>query len=253
VRAMALDMLKRPSLLLGLLAVLGVVALFVKPPDTSTEATATRHAGVGHEVAPPTKSLDPPAGEGAEPAMGSLSAPVMITMLPNDTRSPRKKKPKVLGHAARLIGTAGLCTALAGCTTPQVRPPPKPQECPAGAAEAMKEKLGVEVEDLVSVTFHRDMPSEIPVQEGPISVELGPHRDRAGGNIFLSGTLTIGEERVYGRFTQARIRDGQPFPVCFEMRDYINFKRGSARFRNGSPGTARIYSTQRVEAVRSFE
>jgi serine/threonine-protein kinase len=254
VRAMALHLLKRPSLLLGLLVVLGGVALFVRPAATSTEAAATWHAGTGHEVAPPLKPLDPPAGESAEPATGSLSAPVMMTMPPNDdTRGSQKKQPKVLGHATRLIGTTGLCAALAGCPASQVRPALKPQACPAGAEEAMKEKLGVEIEDLVAVMITPGGFSEITVQEGPISVELGPHRDRDGGGIFLSGTLTLRENRVYGRFTQARIEKGQPFPVCFELRDYINFKRGSARLRPGSPDTAHIYSTQRVDAVRSFE
>jgi serine/threonine-protein kinase len=254
VRALALDLLKRPSLLLGLFAVLGGVALFARPAATSTQATATRHAGVGHEVAPSAKPLDSPAGEGAEPATGSLSAPVMLTMLPNDTRGPQENKPKVLSHATRLIGTAGLCTALAGCPAPQVRPAPRPQACPDGAVEVMKEKLGVEVGDRVTLVFAEDGFMEATVQEGPVSGELGvlPGRDEGGG-IFLSGTLTLGEERVYGRFTQARIKDGPPFPVCFELRDYFTERRGAARLRKGSADTAHIRYAQHVHAVHRFE
>jgi eukaryotic-like serine/threonine-protein kinase len=229
------------------------------PPDTSSEATTTQQSESGHEVAWSAKPLDPPGGEGAEPEMGSISAPVMITMLPKDDTSekPQEKKQKVLGRAAKVIGTGLVCKALAGCPTPQqVRPTPEPAACPAGSTEAMADKLGVRVGQTFSGYLStKGGAQDITVRQGATSIELGPLAlDKEGGDIFLSGTLTIGEERVYGQFTQARIRDGQPFPVCFEMRDIFKGGKGSAiSERRGDPDSARIWSTVDLKAVDRFE
>ncbi|HEX5749155.1 MAG TPA: serine/threonine-protein kinase, partial [Archangium sp.] len=231
------------------------------PLDASSEATPTRQAESGREVAQSAKPLDPPSGEGAEPAMGSISAPVMMTMLRMDDSSekPQQKKTKVLGRAAKVIGTGLVCNALAGCPTPQhVRPTPEPAPCPAGAVEAMADKLGVRVGQSVSAYLNPEGSAQvITVHEGSASAQLGPRRaGESGGRIYLSGTLTIGEERVYGRFTEARdlLGDGQPFPVCFEMSDGLKGGRGAIiREGGGGPGSARIYSTVDVWAVRSSD
>ncbi|MGZ3460560.1 MAG: hypothetical protein ACXU86_18900 [Archangium sp.] len=122
----------------------------------------------------------------------------------------------------------------------------------------MADKLGIRVGQSVSAYLNPEGGAQvITVREGSSSVQLGPRRPgESGGRIFLSGTLTIGEDRVYGRFTEARDlkSDGQPFPVCFEMRDIFKPGRGAViRERGGGPDTARIYSTVDVKAVRSFE
>ncbi len=230
------------------------------PPDTSSETATTRRAESGREVAQSTEPLDPPGGEGAEPTMGSISAPVMITMLGKDDSSekPQEKKTKVLGRVARAIGTGLVCKTLAGCPVPQqVRPTPEPAPCPAGAVEAMADRLGIRIGQNVSAYLNLEGAQVITVREGSTSAQLGPVQPvGSGGRIFLSGTLTIGEERVYGRFTEARDLegDGQPFPVCLEMRDIFKRNRGAViRERDGGPDTARIWSTVEVQAVRSFE
>jgi len=227
------------------------------PLHTSSEAAPTRQAESGREVAQSAKPLDPPNGEGAEPAMGSISAPVMITMLRKDTsEKAQEKKTTVLGRAGKAIGSAALCTALTGCPAPQVRPTPEPAPCPAGSVEAMANKLGVRVGQSVSAFLpHEGSAQVITVHEGSTSAILGPIGLEAGGHIFLSGTLTMGEDRVFGRFTQAHNKqDGETFPVCFEMQDIFKGGRGGViRERGGVPGSARIHSTVDVEAVRSFE
>jgi eukaryotic-like serine/threonine-protein kinase len=249
----------------GIAAVLLGASLFtmsllspeLTPLDTSSEAATTRHAGPGHEVAQSAKPLDPSAGEGAEPTMGSISAPVMITMLRKDETSEKpQKKTKVLGHAAKAIGTGLVCKMLTGCPAPQqVRPTPEPAPCPAGSVEAMADKLGIRVGQTFSAYLPHEGGAEIiTVREGTTSAMLGPIRNEAAGHIFLAGELTFGDERVFGRFTQAQNkRDGETFPVCFEMRD--DFKGGRGVIREGyqGPGTARIWSTVEVKAVRSFE
>ncbi|WNG58219.1 serine/threonine protein kinase [Archangium gephyra] len=229
------------------------------PLHTSSESAPTRQAESGREVAQSAKPLDPPGGEGAEPAMGSISAPVMITMLRKDDSSEKlqEKKTKVLGRASKAIGSAALCTVLSGCPAPQVRPTPQPAPCPAGAVEAMADKLGVRIGEKFSAYLKEEGPEQdISVHNGSTSAQLGPRRSgESGGRIFLSGTLTIGEERVYGRFTEARDLkgDGQPFPVCFEMWDSLKGGKGAIRERNGGLDSAHIFSSVRVKAVRSFE
>jgi serine/threonine-protein kinase len=234
------------------------------PPHTSSEAAPTRQAESGREVAQSAKPLDPPSGEGAEPAMGSFSAPVMITMLRKDdtslkteeTRAPKMQRQGLRSIVKKGCVGAACCATLSGCPAPQVRPTPEPAPCPAGAVEAMADKLGVRIGQKVSASLTEGPTGDITVHEGATSAELGPtHPLKAGGHIILSGTLTISEERVYGRFTEARDRkgDGQPFPVCFEMWDSLKGGRGTIRERNGGPDSARIYSTVDVKAVRSFE
>ncbi|MCY1079954.1 serine/threonine protein kinase [Archangium lansingense] len=230
------------------------------PLDASSEAAPTRQAESGREVAQSAKPLDPPSGEGAEPTMGSISAPVLITMLRKDDSSekPQQKKTKILERAAKVIGTGLVCKALVGCPTPQhVRPTPEPAPCPAGAIEAMAEKLGVRVGQRFIAVFSQEGAQVITVREGSTSAQLGPRRDgESSGRIFLSGTLTIGEDRVYGRFTEARDLKGdeKPFPVCFEMRDGFKGGRGAIiRERGEGPDTARIWSVMDVKAVDKFE
>ncbi|MFY0565890.1 serine/threonine protein kinase [Archangium lansingense] len=230
------------------------------PLDASSEAAPTRQAESGREVAQSAKPLDPPSGEGAEPTMGSISAPVLITMLRKDDSSekPQQKKTKILERAAKVIGTGLVCKALVGCPTPQhVRPTPEPAPCPAGAIEAMAEKLGVHVGQTFLAVLTREGAQVITVREGSTSAKLGPRREgESSGRIFLSGTLTIGEDRVYGRFTEARDLKGdeKPFPVCFEMRDEFKGGRGAIISERGEgPDTARIWSTVDVKAVDKFE
>ena len=228
------------------------------PLHTSSQAATTQQAESGHEVALSVKPLDPPGGEGAEPTTGSISAPVMLTMPgKNDTQEkPQEKKTKVLGRAGKVLAAGLVCKTLAGCPTPQVRPPPAPEPCPARAVEAMADKFGIHVGETVSASLVFEGPTgDITVREGPTSAELlGSNFYKPGGDILsgkiLSGTFSIGEERVYGRFTEARDPkgDGQPFPVCFEMLDGLKGGRGAIRDRDG-----RIYSTVELMAVRHFK
>ncbi|QRO02209.1 protein kinase [Archangium violaceum] len=229
-----------------------------EPPYTSSNTATTRQTGPGHEVASTAKPPDPPDGEGAAPTMDSISAPVMITMLGKDDlgEKPQQKKTKSLGSAGKVLGTAAICTTLAACPAPQVRPTPEPAACPAGAVEAMAEKLGVRVGQKFSAYLGKAGPPDIIIRDGPISAQLGPRRPgESSGVIILSGTLTIGKERVFGRFTEARDlkADGQPFPVCFELWDGWGRGRGVVHEPSGGSDSVRIDNAPDVMAVRGFE
>jgi serine/threonine-protein kinase len=214
------------------------------------------------EVALPWKPLE--SAGGAVPILGtSTAAPFAIAMLLKDDTSLKTEEthaPKMQRQGFRSIVKKGCvgaacCATLAGCSGAQVRHTPEPEACPAGAVEAMADKLGIRVGQSISAFLAKGGAQVVTVREGATSAELGPIGPVGeGGGTFLYGTLTIGEERVYGRFTEARIQDGQPFPVCFEMRDIFKPGKGAViRERAGSPDSARIYSTVDVKAVRSFE
>ncbi|WP_395808979.1 serine/threonine protein kinase [Archangium minus] len=223
------------------------------PLHTSSEAAHTRQAGPGREVAQSAKPLDPPSGEGAEPAMGSISAPVMITMHRKDTsEKTQEKTTKVLGRAAKAIGTGLVCNALAGCPTPQqVRPTPEPAPCPAGAVETMK-TLGLDIGNQHPAYFPSPGAMYITVQEGDTTISLIGDWGKLPSRTLLSGRLIFGDGRVYGRLTEAKVPGGDTFKVCLEVRDEEG-GRGAIRESNGGPESARIFSTVRVRAVSRFE
>ena len=262
VRAMALDLLMRPALVLGISAVVLGASLFVRSPSTaplaaplatSSEVATTRQAESGHEVAQPSKPLDPPGGEGAEPALGSISAPVMITMLRKDDSSEKPQKTKILGRACKALATGLICNALTGCPAPQqVRPTPEPAPCPAGAVETMK-TLGIDIGNQHRARFAGATKlGYITVQEGETTLDLIGDWGKLPQKTLLSGRLIFSEARVYGRFTEARVPGGETFKVCLEVRD-VEGGRGTIREPDGGPESARVFTAVDVRAVSGFE
>ena len=74
----------------------------------------------------------------------------------------------------------------------------------------------------------------------------------------LTGRLYLGPERVYGRFTQARVlRTGKTYPVCLELIGRSTGwgePPGVDRKDVGGPADAAVvFSTQAVRAVERFE
>jgi hypothetical protein len=214
----------------------------------------------GREMAPPERPLDPDGGAASSPE-AFIPAPVVVptTLGEEDTRLNKDTKmKKAVGRTARAVGAGLMCHALTGCPAPQrqVMPTPESAECPAGAVEAMANELSLPVGAKALALFDTQHPQNIPVREGPARLDLDLLEGRwAGkGGLLISGTLTLGRDRVYGRFTEARIRDGEPFPVCLEMMDMLKGGRGSLiRELGGSPDSALIYSTVYVVAVNQFK
>ncbi len=256
----------RPALVVGLAAVVLGASLFATsssappmsaPLTTSSEAIPTPYGGPDREVAPSTKPLEASDGGGAEPGMGSISAPVMLTM--HDTREKPQKKTNVLGQVAKAIGTGLVCKALTGCPAPQqVRPTPtsapEPAPCPAGAVETM-EALGIHIGNQEPATFHLTAASAsfITVREGNTTLSLIGNMGKLPDRTLLSGRLIFGEGRVYGRLTDAQVPGGETFKVCLEVRDDEQGGRGSIRQPGGGPESARIFSTVSVRAVNRFK
>jgi serine/threonine-protein kinase len=212
----------------------------------------------------------PEAGQGAAPPGAPTPAPLApAAMLPMDETplktdekpalSQRRKALRSL--ASQCVGTA-CCTLLAGCaaSAPQVRPTLKPEPCPRGAKEAMKE-LGIRVGDRAQVAFPRDpVSSAVTVREStPVYVKFS--LGKLGSYAVLSGRLILGESRVYGRFTQARTHPNQEgplpgdtvYPVCIELQNPRE-ERGVERVDEGGPVDSAVVGTdQRVQVVERFE
>ena len=274
------------TLLVGALVLAGTWALRSRPESGAERPPAaaplvapllpgewtgppTPYPGLVREVAGPDAPSE--AGGDAAALPNSSPAPTSAPMpRDNDTRPKPQQKPASRPQrpapgcvpARQELCLVGLCTVLlSGCTsTPQVvRPPPQPADCPPGAVEMMEE-LGIRIGATADAEFPVDGSAQrVTVREStPMRVfttekNFGP---LAGSE--LTGRLHLGPERVYGRFTQARVRrTGKTYPVCLELIDPSTRwgqPPGVEREDVGGPADAAVvFSTQSVRAVRRFE
>ena len=207
----------------------------------------------GQEVAPPWQW---PEGERGTALLGAATpVPVASATRPQDLRVKTPKAPlasqlppqeKQTSSSAAKVGTALLACALAsGCPGAQVRPV-TPDDCPPGAQEAMKKWY---MDEVGRAFFEQHQQGVSTVRKGPGAVIMlsQPWGDAPRGT-ELTGELFFGEERVYGRFTQARIRGGDPFPVCVQLRAGDD-TLGLPILGRPAPDTALVDQFLQVEAV----
>ncbi len=153
------------------------------------------------------------------------------------------------------LGTAVLlgCVGAACASAPQaVRSGPPPEECPPGAVQVMTEKLEVPLDEVWDSILDEGQSRPIPVSEGyavaVVLEELGnqPQRVRVSGNFYF------GKDRVYGRFTEALLPNGELVPVCLEM--WEEGKRGAEIMERGPrPDIVEIFSVVDLISVDRFE
>jgi serine/threonine-protein kinase len=55
------------------------------------------------------------------------------------------------------------------------------------------------------------------MKEGPFAMNLKYGWRKLPPGTLLSGTLVFGENRYFGRFTQAQTPDRQTYPVCIQV------------------------------------
>jgi serine/threonine-protein kinase len=215
---------------------------------------------IDREVAAPGEPSE--SGGGAAPFLTPSPAPTLSTMLREpDTRSkteeksarkPQRQAPGCV-PARQEMCLVGLCTVLlTGCTaTPQVmRPEPRPADCPPGALEAMKE-LEVRLYDRAGAEFPVEGDAKPVTVRESTPMYMGEPLGKLRAT--LHGRLYIGAERVYGRFTEARM-GGKTYPVCLELFEGFSEKRGAPRKDIGGPAdSAVVLSSQEVEAVQHFD
>ncbi len=221
-------------------------------PHASTQPV---QAGPGQEVAPPWM---PPEAKTVAAAPEAAFNPTTIAsraMLSEDSapvKTPTTLPSTTLRAVRKAVGVATTCTLLTGCPGAQVRPAPPAEACPEGAVETM-EKWDIAPGEKHLATFDPWVNAHyIEVSEGWNTVYItGGQFEDMPGAAALSGRLIFGE-RVFGRLTQAQTPDGKTFPVCFELDDEEG-GRGLIREANGGPGTAKVFSSVTVRAVRKFQ
>ncbi|HZI07804.1 MAG TPA: protein kinase [Archangium sp.] len=223
----------------------------VRPPSVQWEEAGA----LGQEVAPPWRA--PEGGQGAVPPWAPTPAPVARATPPEDmpvkTPSPQAQQPKkqALRRTLKAVGAA-TCTALAGCPAAQVLPNPPSEPCPPGAVEAM-EKLGLlewPPQVITGVLLDsEDATARVLVRSGS-SAALRVHSKQVAS---ISGRWLVGEGRLYARFTEGKLRNGESIPVCFELYDENDEKAGYIPEGFSGPDTARIWSALSAMPVRRFE
>jgi len=253
----------------GAVGVLLVLALLAAPRSPSPASVTGWGApgapplvwwgAPGQEVAPPWK---PPEGEGGAALSAATPAPVASATLPQDTRMKTSRRAPPAqdmkpGEKSPLpsASAAGTCVALwamgqLACTGPaaQVRPL-TPADCPPEAQKVMRERSTLSTVD-ASFPIEGDS-GNITVRRGPgASVELIQRWGGAPDGTVLTGELVFGKERVYGRFTEARTPDGKWFPICAQLKDYLDGQLGVKLEGRPGPDTALVLNLVRVEPVR---
>jgi serine/threonine-protein kinase len=221
----------------------------------------------GQEMAPQWWPLE--GDGGAVPFWATTPVPVARATLPEDTpvKTPRQdssseQRPPQKQRQGRSAVAKVLCTATAGavaagCPGAQVRDTPKPEACPLGSVEVMK-RLGIRTGDEAGSIFSGVTEEYfVTVREGPgARLVLGRPLGQLEAGTVVTGRFLFGEERVYGRFTQARTPGGDTFSVCLEAWGIWQYAyvRGLPREpHKGGPETATVSSVQRVKAVERFE
>ena len=225
----SVGMSRRPVPALGDPAVITVADTFTPPPVAFPREDVTGQIGRVREVAQPGKSLE--AGRGAAPVGAPTSAP-KSTAMPRNQKSRSKAAEKFAPQSQPeasgcvpvsqwLCTAAGVCSlVLTGCpgASSQVRPESVPTECPAGWQETHA-TFGIHVRGEVALQGYRGVAGEEPatMKEGPLAAVVDLGWGALPRGTLLTGTLAFGENRYFGRFTQAQTPDRQTYPVCFQI------------------------------------
>jgi hypothetical protein len=156
--------------------------------------------------------------------------------------------------ARKLVGMAAACALVGGCSSsqPAIRYGPPPfQPCPPGAAEAMRNELGIvnaPREGVIMPGGNDDMTDEDPVvvTEGRNEV-VTYHRNwlRVPRGSVLVGEFIFGD-MLYGRFTEIRLPDGRRLPFCGTLMYRGSAHPGVPWMRDSKPGAMKVGGTQLV-------
>ena len=269
----------RAAIWMGLLVLLGVgVLVLARNLRSSSPAPAARHAleprsnavsfspsaastftlalwAPGQEVAAPWMAPEAQQAAAALNGAPTLAAVALPATLSEEKASVKMKKNTGVSPGKALGLGVAACLTMA-CPGPQVRPTPPPEDCPPGAVEAM-EKLGIKVGDewlQVTWSARGEDSGRRSVKEGWTSIRVfsGIRRIELRPDTILSGKLLFGD-RVYGRFTEARLpKGGGTVRVCMELRDGSG-KRGLEREPGSTEGNVKVWDTGYVRAVDRFE
>jgi serine/threonine-protein kinase len=240
----------------------------VSPPVPVTTATGaflpegwlpqcpTPRACSVSELAASPKTAE--VGTGAVPLVAPPPASA-TAMRPRkqEPRSPSQDKPVSASRRAEKRCKQWLCTAgvcgwvFVACTGPQVRPEPRPEDCPADAVRTMEEELNLPLGYEIAVRFPGARDQELVTVRGGSGVVVlaGKYGELRRGTV-LTGDLILGEKVVHGRFKQAQTPDGKTYPVCMEFRQT---GRGADIRAHTGPDTVKVHNMLQARIVDGFE
>jgi serine/threonine protein kinase len=199
-------------------------------PSASPRHGSTGGSMAGHEVAPASKPLESSPGEGAVPVGAQPPAPTANAMLRTPAQT-KKNETQTQRAGLRLpvkpaVAAAAACSLLdGGCTasTPQVRTEPPAVTCPQGWRET-HERFSVGYRGMATVKGYKGEPGEMArVKDGPAPLQVGvvPGMGGVGAlpdHTLLFGTWQLGDDRLFGTFTEAQIPGVGTRPVCLVVR-----------------------------------
>ncbi len=199
------------------------------PRSTSPSGSPSQGAGTRQELASPSQTGE--VGSGTE--LGKSSPPAPDT--PSKNSEEHAMKPQKSGPQVRSLVAAGAVCMTAACAGgPQSRPPPRPAECPPGAAET-HQRYGL---TRVFGNLH-DLDKVVKEGEATVGLQFADYGKLIDPNNAARGHFYIRRGRLYGRFTEARINGGPPVPICGQ----ITFTDGLGAPLNESSTPERILMT----------
>ncbi|WP_309893873.1 serine/threonine-protein kinase [Archangium sp.] len=212
----------------------------LEPPLPSTSpAPGSTDAGVlGREVALAAKPLESLRGGDAAPVGAPLPASTANAMARTSAQRPKNEttKTQTQGAGFRLPvkpAAVAVCALLdGGCTAPasQVRPEPPAISCPQGWLETHKRFKFYMLPGgpgRATVKGYKGERAEVArVKDGPAVLEVPAAPGRRVGDLpadtLLLGQWQLGDNRLFGTFTEAKIPGEGTLPVCLVAGLEIN-------------------------------
>jgi serine/threonine-protein kinase len=177
---------------------------------------------------------------GAELQKSPTPAPVVSTT--NSEEDTMKKN-------QTLAATVMICVGSACASGPSARPPPA-ADCPPGAAETFK-RFDIRTREWHGVWLAPFPVKVISAKPGPITARnIGPWGLFPDPTLFF-GELFIRKNRVYGRFTEAQLPNGEVVPICLQMVE--NADLGVPPIPGGTAKNPNVGASVSVEAVSRFD
>jgi serine/threonine-protein kinase len=203
------------------------------PPEMALQSTSpasgSTDGGVrGREVALDAKPLESLPGGDAAPDGAQLPASNANAMPRTPAQTPKNETPKTKTQGAgfRLPvkpAAVAVCALLdGGCTAPasQVRPEPPAISCPQDWRKT-HERFNVTAREYgATVKGYKAEPGNVArVKDGPVTLEVDPDPQGPRVGDFPRGTLLLGrwqlgDNRLFGTFTEAKIPGEGTLPVC---------------------------------------
>ncbi|ATB28294.1 serine/threonine protein kinase [Melittangium boletus] len=196
------------------------------PLPSTSPATSATDAGVrGREVASDAKALESLPGGDAAPVGAQLPASTANAMLRTSAHTPKNETPKTQTQGAgfRLPvkpAAVAVCALLdGGCTAPasQVRNEPPAITCPQDWRKTHERFNVTGRDETATVKGYKGEAGEAArVKDGPATLQTGIYGfvgNLPAGSLLL-GQWKLGDNRLFGTFTEAKIPGVGTLPVC---------------------------------------